>query len=195
MNKHFIQKMPDQLVPPHLRAEAIDIEFHWVSEAGPGTPSKLTSGISLVPTDSFETCPPLDIVLMGAHDIAYTPNEAELAFVRKSHETCTAFLAICGGVQVPLQAGLLQGRTATGPRMMLDMLRHEAPTTKWLEKRWVHDGKIWTTGALLNGTDMMHAFASEYWGRGDEESLASHVLQLGAWPSRDIDYKDVAWKI
>jgi len=195
MSKHFTEPMPDELVPAHLKAQAVDLKFHWVSEAGPATPSRLTSGIALVPTDSFATCPPLDIVLVGAHDISYTPNAAELAFVRKSYETCTAFLSICGGVQVPLQAGLLGGKRATGPRLMLDMLRQQAPTTEWLEKRWVRDGKLWTSGALLNGTDMMNVFANEIWGGGEEETLVGYFSKLGAWPNRDIDYKDVPWKV
>jgi transcriptional regulator GlxA family with amidase domain len=128
--KGFIDEMPDDYISAELKAQAIDAEFHWVSEAGPGTPSRLTGGISLNPTDSFATCPPLDIVLMGAHNYLYRPNEAELAFVRKAYDDCTAFLAICGGVQVPLAAGLLVGRKATGPRLMLDMLRQQAPQTE-----------------------------------------------------------------
>jgi len=41
----------------------------------------------------------------------------------------------------------------------------------------------------------MNAFASEFWGPrpGEDESLAGLFIKLGAWPSRDIDYKDVSW--
>lgn len=91
----------------------------------------------------------------------------------------------------PLQAGLLSGQTATAPRMLLDMLKQQAPDVKWTEKRWQksEDGKLWTTGALLSGTDMIRAWAAENLGHGDQ-NLASFMLDGGCYPVRDVDYKD-----
>lgn len=193
LNKTFVEKFPD--ITEELKATALDVVYHWVSEAGPATPSRLTSGISLLPTDSFETCPPLDIVVMGAHLDEYTPNATELAFVRKIYETSAAFLVVCGGIQVPLMAGLLDGKKATGPRMILNTLREQSPTTEWLEKRWVRDGKLWTSGTLLNGMDLAHAFAHETWGNSEGESLVGYFTKVTAWPCRDVDYKDVPWSM
>lgn len=132
-------------------------------------------------------------MLIGAHNIGYTPNDAELAFVRKMHETCAAFVSICGGVEVPMRAGLLSGKTATGPRVLLPVLRQQAPDTDWVEKRWVRDGKMWTSGALLNGLDLMREFATATW--GGEGTLMDYVVKVGALPIRDVDYRDVAWAV
>jgi transcriptional regulator GlxA family with amidase domain len=128
---------------------------------------------------------------MGAHSYGYVPTPAELAFIRTAHASSTAFLTICGGFMAPLQAGIFEGKTVTAPREMLGFLRAAHPGVEWLEKRWVRDGKLWTSGALLNGEDMVTAFALEHWGRG-EGSLAQWLADLGAWPSRDVDYKDAA---
>jgi len=197
LDKHLVGPLPETIVDSRLKLQALDIQYHWVSQAGPGVPSMLTAGISLNPTDSFETCPVLDVVLVGAHNFGYVPTEAELTFVRRSYEGCAAFLSICAGIQVPLMAGLLHNKKATGPRFLIQELRQQAPTTEWLEKRWVRDGKLWTSGALLNGTDMMNAFASEFWGPrpGEDESLAGLFIKMGGWPSREIDYKDVPWMV
>ncbi|KAF7196024.1 Isonitrile hydratase [Pseudocercospora fuligena] len=137
--------------------------------------------------DSFATCPPLDIVLMGAHHGNYTPNEAELAFVRKSYEDSSAFLSICAGMMVFLQAGVLDGKTATGPQPFLSILKEKHPETNWVEKRYVRDGKIWTSGALLNGLDLMKAFVTETF--GGPGTLAEAIIEIGAWPKRDVEYK------
>ncbi|KAK7950889.1 class I glutamine amidotransferase-like protein [Apiospora aurea] len=188
MSKSLMDNVSPEFLPDGVKSKAIDIEFHWVSETGQGT-SRLTSDMSIVPTDSFETCPPLDIVLMGAVlQQDYKPNEAELAFVRKSYEDCAAFLTICGGMMVPLQAGILKGLTCTAPRPMLPMLRETAPETKWAEKRWVRDGKAWTSGVLLNGQDLMVAFVREYW--GGEGSLGEALIQMGNWPLRSVNYDE-----
>jgi hypothetical protein len=52
---------------------------------------------------------------MGAYYPGYTPSEAELAYIRKSNDESSAFLAICGGFQPAMLAGVLAGKTATAP--------------------------------------------------------------------------------
>jgi transcriptional regulator GlxA family with amidase domain len=84
-------------------------------------------------------------------------------------------------------AGLLRGKTATAPRFLLPLAKEMSPDTNFVEKRWCRDGKLWTSGALLNGLDLMREFALTYWGgRG----LVEYLGELGHWPIRDVDYKD-----
>ena len=130
---------------------------------------------------------------MGAVSVGYTHTEAELAFVRKQYEHCSAFLTICGGFQAALMAGVLHGKTATAPRFLLDGLRKDAPGTNWVYRRWARDGKVWTSGALLNGLDMMVAFARDTW--ANKGPMVEMMVDLGAWPIRDVEYKDVDGKL
>ena len=102
---------------------------------------------------------------------------------------------ICGGVFVPMVAGLLEGKTATGPRMNLEELRSLSPKTNWVEKRWVRDGKLWTSGTLLNGTDLMRAFCHAVWKELGDPSLVVYQAQLASWPNREVDYKDEPWEV
>jgi len=191
----FSKKFAKQLepfFPGDIGSQALDVEFHWVNEAG--KTAKLTGGIQLVPTDTFANCHPLDIVIMGAHVVldGYMPSEAELDFIRKSYDDCSAFITICGGFLAPFQAGLFKGKTVTAPRFMLDQLRQTAPDTTFVEERWHRDGKLWTSGALLNGLDLMRAFGTEYW--GGEGSLAQFGLDSGHYPIRDVGYADAPSK-
>ena len=143
--------------------------------------------------DSFASSPPLDIVLTGANTPGHKANEAELAFLRQCDAHGATFLSVCFGVEPIMAAGLLEGKTATGPRILLPMLREQAPGTNWVEKRWTRDGRFWSSGALLNGLDMVAAFATEMF--GGEGTLTEFLLRLGSYPIRDIEYKDVPWKI
>ncbi|GAM90002.1 hypothetical protein ANO11243_080420 [Dothideomycetidae sp. 11243] len=181
--------------------QAIDIAVYWVTENG--RPAKLTSGITMQATvsgvqvseanvtdqtqHSFANCPPLDVVLMGAHMPDYQANDAELAFIRKSYDQCSAFLAICMGMENLLRAGLLEGKTATAPRFLLEHLRKDASGTKWVEKRWAHDGKVWTSGTLLCGLDMMRAFILETW-HDSRPELVEATLDLSCCPVREAEY-------
>ncbi|KAF2728106.1 hypothetical protein EJ04DRAFT_449992 [Polyplosphaeria fusca] len=169
-------------VPDKLKAKFLDINFHWITEKG--EPGKLTTNLTLAATDSFETSPPLDIVLIGAYNIEYKPNAAELAFIRKAHDESSAFITICGGYLAAQLAGVLVNKTATAPRFNVPELQKSDPRTNWVEKRYVRDGKVWTSGALLNGLDLMRGFTAEYW-----PELASVGVQIGAWPVRDGQYQ------
>ena len=133
--------------------------------------------------DSFKTCPKLDIVLIGAYIIGYNPTEAELAFVRKAHDESSAFMTICGGMMAAQAAGVLVGKTATAPRFMVELLKQD-PRTTWVDRRWARDGKIWTSGALLNGLDMMREFLLETW-----PELGASAVNLGGVPIRSAEYE------
>ncbi|KAG5978954.1 hypothetical protein E4U55_005723 [Claviceps digitariae] len=187
MSKTFTKDLPDALMPAMMKEQALDMDFFWVSETGPAGRNELTSGLSITPTHSFQDCPALDIAVIGAHRYGYTPTETELTFIRNIYPSCAAFLTICGGILVPLQAGILSGKTATGPRFELDMLRGLAPEVKWVEKRWVHDGTLWTSGALLNGVDMATAFIEETWGKNRTE-LVQWLSYHGSWVCREVQY-------
>ncbi|KAF2672056.1 class I glutamine amidotransferase-like protein [Microthyrium microscopicum] len=190
-SKKFVQECPDNMLSPELKKQAVDFEFIWVAE-NIEAPCKLTSGIKLLPTHSFGTCPSLDIALMGAHQLGYAPSEAELEFIRKAYEESAAFITICGGFMAPLQAGIFDGKTVTSPRPLLADLKKAAPNANWVEKRWVRDGKLWTSGTLLNGLDLMAAFMRDTWGA--EDTLQDFMLKLCGAPIRDVDYKDVSWE-
>ncbi|KFG85387.1 ThiJ/PfpI family protein [Metarhizium anisopliae] len=190
ISDRFVNPLPSSVVPDDLKPYAIKTEYHWVSEAGPGTLVNGTSGIVVSPTDSFETCPPLDIVVVPA-SAAAGASEAELDFLRKTYNESAAFITICFGMSAPLQAGILEGKTATAPRFQLDTFRKMAPGTNWIDKRWARDGKLWTSGALLNGLHLMSAFIQETWGSSEQGArLVGAMAEMGAWPDGSPEYDD-----
>ncbi|KAK1569751.1 class I glutamine amidotransferase-like protein [Colletotrichum navitas] len=172
--------------PREMWKDAFDVELHWITEDG--KPARMRSAAVIQPTDSFESCPPLDIALMGAHDADYKTSEAELAFIRKVWGECSAFLTICGGMMPLLEAGILAGKTATCPRPMVTLMRKKVPVVNWVETRWAHDGKLWTSSTLLNGTDMIRAFVESTW--GGKNGMVEAMLDTTAFPARDVDFKD-----
>ncbi|PYH94501.1 hypothetical protein BO71DRAFT_419320 [Aspergillus ellipticus CBS 707.79] len=187
ISKGFVKTLPDFFISDELRAQALDFVFHWVTEDGK-TPGALTGNLNVVPTDSFASCPTLDIVFMGASQAGYQSSTTEKEFLRKCYSDCSAFLSVCVGFESILTAGILEGKTATAPRKFLPILQKMAPGTNWVDKRWVQDGKIWTTGELLNGLDMVATFGKETW--GGEGSLVEYMIRDGSFPTRDVDYKD-----
>lgn len=126
---------------------------------------------------------------MGANDLRYEMTEAEVNFIRKVWNDCSAYLTICGGVNALLKAGILDGKTVTAPFGLLPSLQRQHPGTNWVGKRWQRDGKLWTSGASLNGLDLMRAFCFETWGNGKRD-LIDKISKMGAWPVRDVNFRD-----
>lgn len=66
ISKEFVEIMPPEMVTEEIRAQAIDFKFHWISEAGPGTLSPLTSGLRIEPTVSFPLLPPFGPFILSS---------------------------------------------------------------------------------------------------------------------------------
>ncbi|OHF03260.1 hypothetical protein CORC01_01313 [Colletotrichum orchidophilum] len=163
-------------LPQKLWEGNLEFELHWITENG--NPAQIKSMAQIQPTgNSFESCAPLDVALMRARNPGYKASEAEIALIRKLCDRCTTFLTICGGIFPLLEAGLLAGKTATCPRMMVDAMKKSVPVVEWVETRWAHDEKLWTSSSLLNGTDMMRAFAEAIW--GGNTGWVGTVLDIG----------------
>ncbi|KAJ6164091.1 hypothetical protein N7470_002763 [Penicillium chermesinum] len=190
VSRECTKDMEGPFLAAEFKAQALDIQFHWVTETGDAS-GRMTGGLRGPNVsnfqDSFVSCPPLDIVIQGATIGGYKVSETEKAFLRKSYDNCAAFLCICTGVEHALDAGLLEGKTATAPRPILPLLTQTAPGVNWVDKRWAQGGKIWTTGTLLCGLDMVVAFARQTW--GGEGSLVERVIEMGEWPQRGVEYE------
>ena len=50
MTTKFVKSVPDNYLSADLKAQALEIDFHWVNETG--KTAKLTSGLSVQPTVS-----------------------------------------------------------------------------------------------------------------------------------------------
>lgn len=53
------------------------------------------------------------------------------------------------------------------------MLKEEKPDVKWVEKRWVRDGKVWSGGAMANGMDLMAGFM---WDEFEEQRELTEMM-------------------
>ena len=90
----------------------------------------------------------------------YQASAAEKEFIRSQLPGLKHAFGICTGTFVFAQAGVLDKLTVTGPRTLVPLLKQIAPNAEWTEKRWEVDssGKVWTSGGVTNGHDMLAAF-------------------------------------
>jgi len=141
----------------------------------------------IVQQDSIHTCPPLTYLLIGGPPPTYTPSTPVQHFLTSQLAHVSAFMTVCTGILPALASGVLRSKTVTAPRSMIPMLRGKYPETEFVGKRWVRDGKVWTSGGVTNGLDMMAAFMRE--GFGGESELVETVLGLADVGDRGQEYR------
>jgi transcriptional regulator GlxA family with amidase domain len=145
----------------------------WISDTL--EPVELTTYAKLVPTTTFDTCPPLDLLLVPGPSLEYVPPPDLAQFLIKRAAETPVVMATCTGSFVLAGLGILDGKRATVNKELIDIVEKRFPKVNWVrDERWVVDGKFWTAGGATIGIDMAYAF------------LKSDKFSLGSLPERAL---------
>ena len=132
-------------------------------------------GLGLVPTHTFASCPPLDLICIpgGSEGVADIINDSEtIEFVRQKAGAAKYVVSVCTGAFVLGLAGLLKGRRATTHWAYTDLLPLVGATHE--KARVVKDDNVITGGGVTAGIDLGLSVIAEIAG----ETTARRV-QLG----------------
>lgn len=121
-------------------------------------------GFAIVPTTTFDDCPPVDVLCVPGGDGAFVAADDEdvLAFVRRAAESARWTTSVCTGAFVLAAAGLLEGRRAAthwASRRLLERLGVDV-----VEERVVMDGNVVTGGGVTAGLDFAFALTAAQFG-------------------------------
>ncbi|CAO5178214.1 cyclohexyl-isocyanide hydratase [Frankia sp. AiPs1] len=122
-----------------------------------GRPVTAAKGLVVHPEHSYETVPPLQVLIYpggrGTRD--HLRDEAQLDWVRRQREVVPLMASVCTGSLVYARAGLLTGRPATTHWASLDLLRDLDPMLEIRrDDRFVDDGDIIASAGVSAGIDM-----------------------------------------
>jgi cyclohexyl-isocyanide hydratase len=159
--------------PQQVLARLPDSAMHIVAKSKDPVPSD--SGLSLMPTHTFESCPDLDLICVpGGYKgvIDALGDEETIDFVRRQASTARYVTSVCTGALILGVAGLLRGRRATTHWAFTELLPLVGATHE--KARIVKDGNVITAGGVTSGIDFGLSVVAEIAG----EAVAQAV-QLG----------------
>jgi len=117
-------------------------------------------GMQIVPTVTYDTCPPLDVVMVpggpGQQDLM--EDEEALGFLRRQAATAKYVTSVCTGSLVLAAAGLLKGKRATCHWAAIDHLSLLGAIP--VRERVVVDGNIVTGAGVASGIDFALSLAA-----------------------------------
>ncbi len=147
-------------------------------------PVKTDRGMQIVPTVTYATCPPLDVVMVpgGAGQQDLMEDEAALEFLRKQATGAKYVTSVCTGSLVLAAAGLLKGKRATCHWAAIDHLALLGAIP--VRERVVVDGNIVTGAGVASGIDFALRLAAIL----DGEQVAREIqLQIEYDPAPPFD--------
>ena len=138
--------------PQQVLARLPQSAMHIVAKSVAPVPSD--SGLSLVPTHTFENCPRLDLICIpgGITGVVRAMGDQEtIEFVQRQSRTAKYVTSVCNGAFILGAAGLLKGRRATTHWAFTELLLLVGATHE--KRRVVKDGNLITAGGVTSGID------------------------------------------
>lgn len=134
-------------------------------------PVRSERGLTILPTATFASCPPLDLILVpGGPGVNPLLEDAEvLEFVRRAAAEARTVVSVCTGALLLGAAGLLRGRRAATHWMSRELLR--AFGAEPMAERVVSDGKFITGGGVTAGIDVALSVVAGVAGRAAAEAI------------------------
>ena len=123
-------------------------------------PVETDRGLTIMPTTTFATCPPLDVIVVpgGPGQQALMDDEVALAFLRTQARQARYVTSVCTGSLVLGAAGLLRGKRATSHWAALEHLPLLGAVA--VKGKVVVDGNIITGAGVTSGIDFALSLAA-----------------------------------
>jgi cyclohexyl-isocyanide hydratase len=159
--------------PQQVLARLPQSAMHIVAKSA--APVASDSGLSLVPTHTFENCPQLDLICIpgGSTGVVRAMGDRDtIEFVQRQSRKAKYVTSVCTGAFILGAAGLLKGRRATTHWAFTELLPLLGATHA--KGRVVKDGNVITAGGVTSGIDFGLRVVAEI--AGEEVAQA---IQLG----------------
>lgn len=142
------------------------------------------NGMTLQADYTFSDAPALDYLCVpgGPGRIDAMHNAKLLGFIKQCYSQCKLIISICTGVFLLHQAGILTNHKVTTYWLALPELKNDSAIAI-SEERVVKSGKVWTSGGVSSGIDLIFELINEI----DGKTIAGQVqLLFEYFPSNKI---------
>jgi len=176
--------------PQQVLARIPQSAMHIIAKSASPVPSD--SGLSVLPTHTFENCPRLDLICVpgGSTGVIQVLRDPEtIEFVRRQSASAKYVTSVCTGAFILGAAGLLKGRRATTHWAFTELLPLVGATHE--KARVVQDGNVITAGGVTSGIDFGLRMVAEIAGETTAQAIQLS-LEYDPAPPFDAGHPDCA---
>lgn len=152
--------------------------FDVFTVAQSAEPLRTTGGLRVVPEHTFQTCPPLDLLVVpgGWGTRREVGNPRVVEWIGKQAAGAKLVMSVCTGSFLLAQAGLLSGKRATTHWKSLDRMRAAFPDVAVEDRRhWVDEGAVLTAAGIAAGIDLALRVVARVCGEPVARATAEHM--------------------
>jgi cyclohexyl-isocyanide hydratase len=159
--------------PAQFLSRAPNVKMHYIWKTLDPVPSD--AGIALSPTDTFESCPQLDLICIpgGAGQTVLMTDQPTLDFVKLQGEGAKYVTSVCSGSLLLGAAGLLKGYKSACHWMWRDYLPAFGAIP--VNARVVKDRNRMSGGGVTAGIDFALAVIAEIWGEEQAKMIQLYL--------------------
>ncbi|PPQ73885.1 hypothetical protein CVT24_011944 [Panaeolus cyanescens] len=186
-------------VNPAVLDSAPIINWHYISNDF--NPVNATSGPPMIPTTTFDQAPALDYLMVPGPDPHAVLPEATIKFIQKvvKDPKFKGLLTVCTGSMAIAQSGVLDGHRVASNKVALKAAALSGTinhNVTWVgDRRWVVDGKIWSSGGVTSGIDLAAAFLEKMLGNGkigkETRALAQNMTEYKPNPDKPDPFRNI----
>jgi len=141
-------------------------------------PFNSSFGESVLPTHTFATAPPLDVLIVpivpGGIGTRSPNLTSAIVFVKTRHPRLQYLITVCTGAGIAARAGVLDGKRATTNKRSWAQTIALGPKVNWIaHARWVVDGKVYSGSGVSAGIDVMLAWIADVYGEETATGIAN----------------------
>jgi len=134
-------------------------------------------GQSVVPTHTFQTAPPLDVLLVPGGQGTRAPGiTSAIDYIQHVFPKLQYLITICTGSGLAARAGVLDAKSATTNKLSWKATAALRSEVEWVpHARWVTDGNIWTSSGISAGIDVTFAWIEAVYGADVAQGIADRM--------------------
>ncbi|KAF9050421.1 ThiJ/PfpI [Panaeolus papilionaceus] len=180
-------------------AAAPIINWHYI--AHDRAPLNATSGPPLMPTMTVDEAPKLDYLIVPGPDPSLVLPNNTITFVQNTFKDpqFKGLLTVCTGSMVLAQTGVLDGHHVASNKVALKEAAENGKinhNVTWVgDRRWVIDGKVWSSGGVTSGLDLAAAFLEKQLGNGQSgkglRTLAQNIMEYRPNPDKPDPFRGI----
>jgi transcriptional regulator GlxA family with amidase domain len=157
---------------PRFRVQAVSLD---------GRPTRHAVPVGLEPDGSIDSVRRTNLIFVPTAEFnlegAAQRNARLIPWLRRWHARGASVAAICTGVSLLAEAGLLDGRPATTHWAMIEKFRRRYPRVQWQPERFVTEsGRIFCGGGVYSAIDLSLYLVEKYCGHEVAVETAKSLL-------------------
>ena len=149
-----------------------------------------TGGLKVVPDDSLDDCPPLDVLVVpgGWGTRREMTNDRLITWIAERGRQVTTLTSVCTGSLLLGKAGLLDGKRATTHWRVLEDMRRLFPSVDVIEDQHVvEEGYMITSAGISAGIDMALRVVARHHG----DAVAQATARFMEYPFPENNHRRV----